>query len=91
MTGGQVTAVAIVFFATIGSSLVIVAKALARRIGAGALEVEALREDINALHAEHEEMRARLAQVDELQSRLDFAERVLAQKDKNALPPGGRS
>jgi hypothetical protein len=47
-------------------------------------EVERQREELDAVHE-------RLAQVDELQNRVDFAERVLAQaQQKNALP-GGRS
>jgi hypothetical protein len=77
-----------------GTGALMLIRALSRRIagGGGLKEVAELREEIEALHADQADMRARLAQMDDIQGRLDFAERVLAQvREKGALPPGGRS
>ena len=64
-----------------------IGRAIARRIGGGKVEeseVAELRADVADLRAE---LDARLGQVDELQERLDFAERALAQvKARDALP-----
>jgi len=87
----------IAVLATTGGVVVPIGIAFARRIargGSGAAverEVLAMREELDQLRAEVEGVHGRLAQVDEIQERLDFAERLLAQvKDKGALPPGGR-
>ena len=54
-------------------------------------DVDVLREDVERLHGEVAELRSRCATMDEIQERLDFAERMLAQvRDKAALPPGPR-
>lgn len=67
--------------------------AIARRIGGNRTdpsELEELRSEIHDLRAELDEMRGRVGQVDELQGRLDFAERLLAQaRSQGALPDGG--
>ena len=64
--------------------------AIARRIGgnrADESEVAELRGEVSELRAELDETRSRLNQLDELQERVDFAERMLAQaRDKAALP-----
>jgi len=82
ITGGVVVPIGIAF-----------AKRIARG-GAGAAverEVLAMRDELEQLRAEVDGVHGRLAQVDEIQGRLDFAERVLAQaKERGALPPGGR-
>lgn len=65
--------------------------AIARRIGGHKTdpnEIEELRGEVADLRAELEEMRGRVGQVDELQGRLDFAERLLAQsRAQGVLPP----
>ena len=90
MTGGQQTAVALVFFATVGSGFVMIAKAVAKRIaggGAAGREVDALHDEVEELRGELGSMRARLQSMDEMETRLDFAERMLAQvREKPALP-----
>jgi hypothetical protein len=58
------------------------ARAVAQRIargGAGSKEVEGLRDEVAQLRAEVDELHGRVAPVDEIQNRLDFAERLLAQ------------
>jgi hypothetical protein len=81
--------------ASLGTTLVILAKAIAKRIGGGSEkshDVDALRDEVEALRSELDAVHGRLQQVDELAGRVDFAERMLAQvRDKSALPPGGRS
>ena len=60
--------------------------AIARRISGGGSsgDVEALRGEVADLRAE---LDARMGQIDELQERVDFTERALAQvRDKTALP-----
>ena len=53
--------------------------------------LEELREEVEQLRGEVGELRARSAELDDVQNRLDFAERMLAQaRERNALP-GGRS
>jgi hypothetical protein len=49
--------------------------------------VEDLREEVEQLRAEVADLRSRAGELDEVQNRLDFAERMLAQvREKNALP-----
>jgi hypothetical protein len=81
---------------TIGFSFTPIGRAFARRLAGGApdgdtaRELHALQGEVDELRAEMESMRARLGEVDEIQGRLDFAERMLAsQRDKPGLP-GGR-
>jgi hypothetical protein len=69
------------------------AKRIARGGGGAAMEREvlAMRDELDQLRAEVDSVHGRLEQVDEIQGRLDFAERMLAQvKDRPALPPGAR-
>ena len=83
---------------TAGISLIAFAIAAARRFGAGGVageralrelheEVALLRAEIDQLHSGLEEAKSRSAAVDEIQNRLDFAERLLAQmKARDSLP-----
>ncbi|MGA2383720.1 MAG: hypothetical protein ABSG61_09840 [Gemmatimonadales bacterium] len=74
--------------ALIGVSILTLAKAFAKRIAGGATdsrEVEALRDEVAQLRADLEGMQARLADVDEIQNRLDFTERLLAQARERGL------
>ncbi len=67
---------------------VTIARAIAKRIAggsAGAREIEALHDEVSQLRADLEGMQARLSDVDEIQSRLDFTERVLAQARERGL------
>jgi len=71
-----------VVFAGAGSVLLTLARALAKRIAGGAAgsrEVEALRDEVAQLRAEVDDLHGRVAPLDEIQNRLDFAERLLAQ------------
>ena len=80
---------ALAFFGLIASIGMPLARAWAKRIGGGADagETTALRDEVADLRAELDHMRARMAQLDELQERVDFAERALTQvKSKDALP-----
>jgi len=75
--------------------VLILARAVARRIAGGptgAREIEALRDEVAQLRAELDGVEGRLSDVDELQNRLDFAERVLAQVRERGLlaPPKDR-
>ena len=60
-------------------------KALAERMGGRSVDRGAM-EDAEALHADVDELRARLSEVEE---RLDFTERMLAQQSRKELPPEG--
>jgi HAMP domain-containing protein len=51
--------------------------------------IAALQDDVDALRGEVESMRTRLAELDDVQNRLDFAERMLAQAKERAALPGG--
>ncbi len=53
--------------------------------------LEELRDEVDHLRAEVSDLRSRSGELDDVQNRLDFAERMLAQvREKNALP-GGRA
>lgn len=60
--------------------------------GAGAPQsaVDELRDEIEQLRGELADMQTRLRQVDEIQERLDFAERMLAQVKSQGALPGAR-
>jgi len=83
---------AVVLFAAAGSVLTPIARAVGRRIAGpadrdAALDVRALREEVEQLRAEVDAMQGRVGQMDEIQERLDFAERMLAQaRSRGALP-----
>lgn len=67
-------------------------KALAQRISGGpasAHEIEALRDEVARLRTEVEEAHARLGDVEDIQNRLDFTERMIAQLKGKAALPGG--
>lgn len=82
---------AIVVFGSVGGVALTLARAFAKRIAGGAggsREVEALRDEVGQLRAEVDELHGRVAPLDEIQNRLDFAERLLAQaRDRGALSP----
>ena len=85
---GPEAVVAVVFFAGIGGSLLVVAQAVAKRIGGGATsakDLEALRDEVAQLGADLEDLRGRLGPLDEIQNRLDFAERLLGQARERGL------
>ncbi len=87
--GAQVVAVfALIAFG--GTATLMLVRAFAHRIagrGTDNRELQGIKDELDQLRAEHDDMRTRLGQVDEIQSRLDFAERVLAQsRGKDALP-----
>ena len=81
---------AFALFAAIGLIGVTLAKGFAQRIAGGghaSRELDDLREEVAQLRAELDGLHARLGDVEELQNRLDFAERMLAQlNDRPALP-----
>ena len=81
---------AVVVFGSMGIIGITLARAFAQRIAGGApaaRELEALRDEVAQLRAELDDVHARLGGMDELQNRVDFAERVIAQlKGKPALP-----
>jgi len=83
----------VVFFAGVGAIGLTFAKAFAQRIAgtsASAREMDALRDEISQLRAELDGVHTRLSDVEDIQNRLDFAERMLAQlRGKPALPGGG--
>lgn len=79
---GPEAVVAVVVFVGAFSVVGTLARGVARRIAggvAGTREVDALRDEVAELRADVEELRGRVAPVDEIQNRLDFAERLLAQ------------
>ncbi len=84
--------VAIVAVAT---TLQTIVRALFGRLGRGsaaARDIEAVRDEVVQLRAEMEGVQARLGNVDEIENRLDFAERLLGQVRERGLlnPPKER-
>jgi hypothetical protein len=80
--------VAVVVFAGAGSVLLTLARAFAKRIaggGVGPREMEALRDEVAQLRGEVDDLRGRVAPLDEIQNRLDFTERLLAQARERGL------
>jgi cell division protein FtsB len=74
--------------ALVGVSILTLAKAFAKRIAGGssdAREIEALRDEITQLRAEVDGIRSQLTDLDEIQNRLDFSERLLAQARERGL------
>jgi len=64
------------------------ARAFAKRIAGGApnsREIEGLREEVAQLRGEVDGLHERLRDVDEIQNRLDFTERLLAQARERGL------
>jgi hypothetical protein len=86
---GPEAIVGVVFFAGAGTVALTLARAFAKRIAGGAVgakEIEALRDEVAQLRAEVDDLHGRVAPVDEIQNRLDFAERLLAQvKERGPL------
>ena len=86
---GPESIVAVVFFGGVLGIGMTLARAVAKRIaggGAGSKEVEALRDEVAQLRAEVDQLHDRVAPVDEIQNRLDFTERLLAQaRERGAL------
>ncbi len=85
--------VALALVATVGVTAITLARAIATRIARGGSgtgvqqEVADLGREVDQLRAELDAMHARLGEMDDLQNRVDFAERMLAQvREKNALP-----
>lgn len=88
MMQGPEALVALVFFGGVSAIGFTLARAFAKRIAGGAVsakEIEALRDEIAQLSAEVEDLRGRVAPVDEMQNRLDFAERLLGQVRERGL------
>ena len=80
---------ALAFFGMIAAVATPLARAFAQRIGgrSGDTDTQALRDEVTDLRAELDNMRGRMAQLDELQERLDFTERALTQvMARDALP-----
>ena len=89
---GSDAIVAVVVFGGIAAVVVPLARAVDKRIAGGAggaREIETLRDEVAQLRAEMEGVQGRLSDVDEIQNRLDFAERLLAQARERGLlnPP----
>ncbi len=80
--------VAVVVFVGAGSVLLTLARAVAKRIAGGAAgprELDGLREEVAQLRGEVDGLHERLRDVDEIQNRLDFTERLLAQAKQRGL------
>ena len=92
---GPEAVIAFTVVASGGAALLMVARAVAKKIAGsatGSREVEALRDDIALLRADVEGLQSRVAELDEIQNRLDFTERLLAQARERGLlqPPKER-
>lgn len=90
MNPGEAIA-ALAFFSMLGFIGFPLARAFAQRISGGApaaRELDALRDEVAQLRGELDEMHARMGDVEEIQNRLDFAERMIAQLRKPSLPGG---
>ena len=86
--GGPEAVGMLAMVALVGVSILTLAKAFAKRIAggsAGSREIEALRDEVAQLRSEVDELQGRVAPVDEIQNRLDFAERLLAQARERGL------
>ena len=87
--GGPEALAALAFFGMLAAVGTPLARALAQRIGGGSrdTDTQALRDEVTDLRNELDDMRGRMAQLDELQERVDFTERALTQvKARDALP-----
>jgi hypothetical protein len=85
---GPAVILAAVVVVSIAVTMLTVARAFAKRIAGGAVgtkEVEALRDDVAQLRAEVDDLHGRVAPLDEIQNRLDFTERLLAQARERGL------
>ncbi|HEY2805079.1 MAG TPA: hypothetical protein VGI92_04395 [Gemmatimonadales bacterium] len=91
--GGPDAIVGLGFCAMLAIVSTNVARAISGRVGRKAhqQELNAMRDEIDQLHTELEHVQTRLADVDDLQGRLDFAERMLGQLKSGGALPGGRS
>jgi hypothetical protein len=89
MMGPAEALVGVVAFTAMGAIGLTIARAVAQRIAGsnvGRREVDALRDEVEQLKGELDAMHGRLQDVDDIQNRLDFAERMLAQvREKSAL------
>jgi len=52
--------------------------------------IAALQDDVDMLRGELDTMRSKVAEIDDVQNRLDFAERMLAQAKERGVLPGGK-
>jgi ubiquinone biosynthesis protein UbiJ len=89
--GGPDAILGLGVLATICVMVTTVARVVIERSGRRAppRELAEMHEEIEQLRAEHDQLQARLGEIDELHNRVDFAERMLAQvKEKSALPGG---
>lgn len=92
MHGELIPIVLFIMMGVVGVSFSPLGRAIGRRLGGGSEDgpaVDAMRNEVAELRAEVDEMLRRVEQLDDVQNRLDFAERMLAQvRQKNALPGG---
>lgn len=77
----------------VGVSFSPLGRAVGRRLAGGRdpdtqAEVEELRAEVAELRRELDDMHARLGQLDDVQNRLDFAERLLAQVKARGIGAG---
>lgn len=79
-------------FGFAGATVLTLARAVAKRIAGGTSnprDIEAMKDEIAMLRAEVEELHHKVGDVDDINNRLDFTERVIGQlKNKGALPGG---
>ena len=90
MMGPAEAIVGVTAFTAMGAVGVTIARAIGQKISGGGVqrrEVDAMRDEIDQLKGELDAMHGRLQDVDDIQNRLDFAERMLAQvREKQSLP-----